>query len=327
MTTSLSWNFSMTAAQVIQAAYEDLGILAPGVSPSTSQSTRALNRLNSLVKQWQGNSDLAPSLKIWTRQRVTLFLAVGQQSYLVGPAATDARASTQAGRTTISNDEAAGQTVLSITSNTDTTSYPGTTITMASGDFIGIRLNDGTIQWTTISGTPGATATVNNALTSQASAGSFVWWFTSRAQRFPLLEFAALRNSDFNDTPLDVYRQVQEYEANVSKFADGDPTSILVEPLTLNTRITLNSQPTDVSRQIYMTVLYPAEDYDATTDDIAFPQEWYAALSWELAFRLSTPTNRWTDTMQANRQSALAMARSVNPETSSLFFAPNAGWS
>lgn len=314
----------MTAANVIQAAYEDLGILAPGVSPSSAQSTRALSRLNMLVKQWQGNSDLAPGLKVWTRQRVTLFLAVGQQSYLVGPATTDARASTQVGRTTISADEAAAQTVLSITSNTDTTSYPGTTITMTSGDFIGIELNDHTIQWTTISGTPSTTVTVNNALTAAASAGRFVWWFTNRAQRFPLLEFAALRDSNFTDTELAVYSQVQQYESVVSKFADGTPTAVLVEPLALNTRITLNSQPTDITQQLYLVVLYPAEDYDATTDDIAFPQEWYAALSWELAFRLSTPTNRWTQTMEMNRQQALQMARSVNPEMSALYFAPNA---
>lgn len=324
MTTSGSWNFSMTAANIIQAAYEDLGILAPGVSPSSAQSTRALSRLNMLVKQWQSNSDMAPGLKVWTRQRVTLFLAVGQQSYLVGPATTDARASTQVGRTTISADEAAAQTVLSITSNTDTTSYPGTTITMTNGDFIGIELNDHTIQWTTISGTPSTTVTVNNALTAAASAGRFVWWFTNRAQRIPLVEFAALRDSNFNDTPLGIYSQVQQYSANVSKFADGTPTAVLVEPLTLNTRITLDSQPTDATQQVYLVGLYPSEDYDATTDDIAFPQEWYAALSWELAFRLSTPSNRWTQTMEMNRQQALQMARSVNPETSALFFAPNA---
>lgn len=316
----------MTAANVIQDAYENLGILAPGVSPSSAQSTRALRTLNLLAKQWQGNSDFAPGLKVWTRQRVTLFLAVGQQSYLVGPATTDSRASTQVGRTTISADEAAAQTVLSITSNTDTTSYPGTTITMTNGDFIGIELNDGTIQWSTISGTPGITVTVNNALTAASSAGRYVWWFTSKAQRFPHIEFAALRDKNFNDTPLDIYRQVQEYEQTVSKFADGSPTAILVEPLTLNTRITLNSQPTDIEKQLYLTVLYPAEDYDATTDDIAFPQEWYAALSWELAFRLSTPTNRWTQTMQDNRSNALTMARSVNPEMSTMYFAPNAGW-
>ncbi len=324
MTTSLSWNFSVAASDIIKAAYEDLGIIVPGGTVSTADSTRALSRLNFIAKQWQGNSDLAPGLKIWTRQRVTLFLAVGQQSYLVGPASTDSRSSTQVGRTTISNAEAAAQTVISITAPTDITSYQGTTVTMTSGDIVGIELDDGTIQWTTISGTPAATMTINNALTNSAAAGNFVWWFTSRAQRFPLLEFAALRDSNFNDTQLGVFTQVQGYESLVSKFADGDPTAILVEPQRLNTKITLDSQPTDITKQIYLTVLYPAEDYDATTDDIAFPQEWYAALSWELAFRLSTSSNRWTQTMQDNRQNALIMARSVNPEMSSLYFRPNA---
>lgn len=324
MTTSFSWNFSMSASDVIQSALEDLGIVVAGGTPQTADSTMARQRLNMIVKQLQSDSDFTPGLKVWTRQRVTLFQALGQQSYLVGPASTDSRASTQVGRTTISAAEAAAQTIISITSNTDVTSYPGTTITMTSGDIVGIELNDGTIQWTTISGTPGITMTINNALTAASSAGRFVWWFTSRAQRFPYIEFAALRDSNFNDTPLDIYTQVQQYEATVAKFADGDPTVILVEPLRLNTRITLNSQPIDITKQIFMTVLYPAEDYDSSADDIAFPQEYYRLLSWELAWAMSPSKGRWTQTMQDNLNDARLKARSLNPEKSILYFAPNA---
>jgi hypothetical protein len=324
MTTSASWDYSRTAAQIIQSAYEDLLVIVPGGTVAAADSTMALSRLNMIVKQYQGRSDGAPGMPIHTRQRVTLFLAIGQQSYLVGPAATDSRASTQAGRTTISNDEAAGQTVLSITANTDVNSYPGTTLTMTNGDVIGIELNDGTIQWTTISGTPGVTATVSVALTAAASAGNYVWWFTSRAQRFPHIEFAVLRDENRNDTPLGIYTQAQEYEAVVDKYADGDPTTILVEPLRLNTRITLNSQPNDITKQIYMTVLYPSEDYDATTDDIAYPQEAYRFLSWELAFALSPSVGRWTVEMEKNRNEARAMYLGLNPENSTLHFQCNA---
>lgn len=321
MATSGTFNYSRTAGQIIQAAYEDLGIYAPGVTVGSADSTMALARLNMLVKQWQGNSDLAPGLKIHTRQRITLFLEKGRQSYLVGPAATDARSSTLYGRTTLSAAEAAAQTTLSITSNTDATTYPGTTVTMTSGDIVGIELNDGTIQWTTISGTPASTMDVSVALTGAAAAGNYVWWFTSRAQRFPLIESAVLRNENLNDMPLGVYREALEYELGVpDKYADGQPTAILVEPLRIATRVTCDSQPTDVTSQIVLTVLYPAENYDATTDDIAFPQEWFAALSWELAFRLSPSAGRWTREMELNRQNALSMARSVNPEMSSLYF-------
>jgi len=325
MTSSSSWDFSMTAAQVIQSAFEDLGVVVAGGTVQTADSTMALQRLNMIVKQLQGDSDFSPGIKIWTRQRITLFLAIGQQTYTVGPAATDSRASTLVGRTTISADEAAAQTVISITSNTDVTSYPGTTITMTNGDIVGIQLNDGTIQWTTISGTPGITMTISNALTAASSAGKYVWWFTSRAQRFPEIEFAALRDSNFNDTQLGVYTQVQEYENTVAKFSDSDPTSILVEPLRLNTRIILNSQPTDVTKQIFLTVLYPAEDYDSSANDIAFPQEYFRLLSWELAWAISpSKGGRWTQTMQDNLNDARMKARSLNPEKSVLYFQPNA---
>lgn len=321
MATSGTYNYSRTAGQLIQAAYEDLGVITPGATVSAGDSAMALDRLNMLVKQWQGNSDLAPGLKIHTRQRITLFLEKGRQSYLVGPASSDARSSTQYGRTTLSAAEAASQTTLSITSNTDTTTYPGTTVTMTAGDIVGIELNDGTIQWTTISGTPTTTMDVSVALTGPAAAGNYVYWFTSRAQRFPLIESAVLRDENLNDSWISVYTDVREYEIGVAdKYADGQPTAILVEPLRIATRVTCDSQPTNITSQIVMTVLYPAENYDATTDDIAFPQEWFAAISWELAFRLSPSSGRWTREMDLNRQNALSMARSVNPEMSSLYF-------
>jgi hypothetical protein len=324
MATSGSWDYSRTAGQIIQAAYEDLGVVRPGGTVSSEDSAMALARLNMLVKQWQGNSDLAPGLKIWTRQRVTLFLAKGQQTYLVGPASSDARATTQYGRTTLSAAEAAAQTTLSITSNTDTTTFPGTTVTMTAADIVGIELNDGTIQWTTISGTPASTMDISVALTGAAAAGNYVYWFTSRAQRFPLIESAVLRNENLNDMPLYIYGDSEEYDLGVvDKYADGQPTSILVEPLRIATRVTLDSQPTNVAEQIVMTVLYPAEDYDATTDDIAFPQEWLAALSWELAFRLAPAKGRpFTAEMKENKATALAMARSLNPETCDLYYQP-----
>ena len=321
MASSNSWDYSLTAAQVIAAAYEDLGTIAPGDTPATALSNMALARLNMLVKQLQGNSDRAPGLKIHTRQRINLWLAKGQQTYLVGPASGDARSATSWGRTTISADEAASQTVLSITSNTDTTTFPGSTITMTASDIVGIELNDGTIQWTTISGTPASTMTVANALTAAASAGNYVWWFTSRAQRFPLIEAAVLRDENYNDSPLEIYTEVAQYDAGVSsKYADGTPTAILVEPLRTQTRITCNSQPTDVTKTIVLTVLYPAEDYDATSNDIAFPQEYLRFLVNELAFMLPASVGNYTPKMEANRKESAEWARSLNPENSTAYF-------
>jgi hypothetical protein len=323
MATSGSYNYSVTAADIIEAALEDIGVLIGGQSVSGPDSVTSLRTLNFIVKQWQGTADMAKGLKVWTRQRVTMFLAKGQQRYLIGPASTDARATTQYGRTTLSADEAAGQTSLSITSNTDATTYPGTTVTMTSGDHIGIELDDGTLQWTTITGTPTTTANVVDALTSAASSGNTVYWFTTRAQRFPVMEYAYLREPDATDSVLHVYRDVQEYEALTDKHADGDPIALLVEPQRLTTAITLDSQPDDVTKVVNMTVLYPAEDYDATTDDIAYPQEFFAALEWELAFRLAPKFEKpWTQEMQLNYTQATAIGRQLNPENTSQYFQP-----
>jgi hypothetical protein len=321
--TSGSWDYSRSAAQLIAGVYEDFGLIVPGGTVASADETLALSRLNYVVKQYQGRSDGAPGLKIHTRQRITLLLAKGQQSYLIGPATTDARSSTAVGRTTLSADEASSQTTLSITSNTDTTSYPGTTITMTAADFIGIQLNDGTIHWSTISGTPASTADIATGLASAASSGNYVWWFTARAQRFPYIESAVLRDSNFKDTPLDVYTQAEEYDQGVAdKFADGDPTCILVEPLRINTRVTLDSQPTDVTKTIVLTVYYPSEDYDAAANDIAFPQEAIRFLHWELAFALAPSVGRWTAEMEKNRNEARSLYFGLNPENSVLYFRP-----
>jgi hypothetical protein len=321
MSTSGSWNFSVTASNIIQTAYEDLKVIEPGGTVASADSTLALDRLNKLVKQIQGRSDMLPGLKVWTRHRITLFLAKGQQKYLVGPASTDARATTAYGRTTLSAAEALGQTTISITSNTDTTTDPGTTVTMTASDIVGIQLDDGTIHWSTISGTPSSTMTIDDSLASAAASGNYVWWFTSRAQRFVDIESAVLRDENRNDTPLDVYRTSQAYEQGVSdKYSDGDPTCILVEPLRIATRVTLDSQPTDVTKQIVITALYPSEDYDATTDDIAYPQEYLAVLGWELAFRLSPSVGMWTPEHQANYQRAWQLAANLNPEVSDAYF-------
>lgn len=322
MATSGSWDYSLTAAGIIADAYENLGVVIPGGTISSARSTKAMTTLNLLVKQYQGTSDGAPGVKVHTRQRITLMLAKGQQTYLVGPAATDARSSTLLGRTTVSTAYVSG-TSLIVAANTDTTTYPGTTISMTSADFIGVVLSDGTIGWTTLNGTPGGTTlTLTAGFSLGAAVGNYVYWFTKRAQRFPVIESAVLRQPGLTDSTLGIYTEARQYDQGVGdKYADGSPTAILVEPLRLNTRVTCNSQPTDVTQQIILTVLYPSEDYDATTDDVAYPQEALRFLSWELAFSLS-PIYRWTPQMDALRKEARAMYLNLNPENSAMFFAP-----
>ena len=274
MSSSGSWDFACTGTTLIQAVYEDLGAIAPGTTVASADSTLALDRLQKLIKQYQGRSDGSPGLKIHTRQRVNLFLAKGQQSYLIGPAATDARSTITYGRTTIDAAEAAAQTVISVTATSDTTTNPGSTSTATAADIIGIEQNDGTIFWTTVSSiSAGDTITIGTGIDVAAAVGNYVWWFTARAQRLPHIESAVLRDENFNDMPLEMYTDASQYDQGVSsKYADGTPTATLVEPLRIATRITLNSQSTNVTDTIVLTGFYPGEDVDAAANDIVFPQ-------------------------------------------------------
>lgn len=323
MPSSGSYDFSVDRNTIVQDAFTEITYLAAGEPLSAEDLAWGARKLNYLVKQWQGKADFAPGLKVWSRQRITLFLAKGQQRYTIGPAATDARATAQYGRTTISANEAAGQTVLSITSNTDTTTYPGTTVTMTAGDIIGIELNDGTIHWSTISGTPATTATIALALAAAADAGNYVWWFTARAQKPIHVETAVLRDENYKDTPLDVYKEVARYEQLPDKTADGDPGSILIENQRANLGVTCDVQPNDVTKVINLTVLYPSEDFDAATDVPSYPQEWYRALMLGLAIDLAPGCEKPVSAdLRANFITALQMAQGTDPETSDAFFEP-----
>lgn len=324
MATSGSYNYLITAAQLIQTSGEDIWVVEAGETLSADDQDIFLRRLNYLVKQVQASPYFIPSLKPVVRQRITLFLAKGQQTYTIGPASTDSRAATVYGRTTLSAAEDIGQTVISITSNTDTTTFPGTTVTMTNGDIVGIVQDDGTIHWSTISGTPTTTMTIANATTVAASSGNYVYWFTSRAQRFPVIESAFLREVNRTDTPLYVFNEMREYDLGVTdKYSTGDPWAILVEPQYINTRVTLSSQPNDVTKQIVLTVIYPAEDYDSSSNDLAFPSEHYNYWRWALAKECAPAfAMPWSPLHEENYKAAVQAVMLLNPEKSVAYYQP-----
>lgn len=320
MPTSGTWNYSVTALNIITAAAEDIGVVANGQSLDSNDLATMLTALNLLVKQWQGTSDKFPGLKVWTRQRLVLFPVKNQARYLIGPASTDDRASVNSLATTLTAAKAANATSVTVS---DTTG-------MTAADQIGFVTTAGTIGWTTISSVDSATGlTLPANSVGAAASGNVVYTYTSKAQRFVELEAAVLRdNSSVGqpiDIPLEVYTDVQQYEAVVQKLAPGDPTSILIEYQRLNTAVTLNFAATNMYKSLRMTVIYPSENYDNATgaDDIAYPQEYFAALEWELARRCAPKFGRvWTDDLMKHWEIAVKDGVNFNPGDTSLYFEP-----
>lgn len=311
MATSGSYEYSVTAANVIQETLEQIGVLADGETVSANDQSICLRSLNMLVKQWSGNFDFAPGLKAFSRKIGYVFLQKNQGIYTLGPSGNHATLSYV--QTTLSTDEIASSTSLGLTA------FAG----MSANDNIGIVLNDGTIHWTTISGTPGATTTIATGLASAASAGNVVFTYTTKLIRPLYMENVSIRDIDGNDTPMDLMTP-DYYERIGVKGTDGTPTRYRYDDTLTNGTFYIDVEPDDVTNVIRLAFIAPAEDYDVSTNDIAYPQQWYLALALGLGKIVAPKFNSalWTPLHESNLQSALSIARTSYAETTEIYFQP-----
>ena len=180
MALSGSKNFTITRADIIETAYRKTGDFDAGETIQGDETTAAAFSLNLMIKEWVNRG-----ADIWLRDEITLFLQPNQQSYLLGTAEATR---TIAAETTLSADEASGQTAISVKSSTG----------MTAADNIGIKIDDNTIHWTTIVSVDTSTAvTITTATDGAATSGNKVYVFTTKAGR-PQKILSAYRR-DIND--------------------------------------------------------------------------------------------------------------------------------
>jgi hypothetical protein len=267
-----------------------------------------------LVKQWQGIQDFAPGLKVWSRKRATLFLEADQVQYSLGPSGDHWTASYV--ETTISADEAAGQTALSVTSSTG----------MTASDYILIEQNDGTFHESTVASTGGGSVTINAALTVAASAGRKVFAYTTKARRPLHILTAVVRDENGNDTPISPM-VLEEYEAISDKSTEAGPLAYYYEQQLTNGVLYLDSGPDNILHKIRMVYLSPIEDFDSANDTPDYPQEWFRALKFGLAVDIWPEFKGTQDippALKMLRDESVAMAQRAYPARSVAFFQPGA---
>lgn len=321
MASSGSVDFSVSRDDIIQDALENLGVLAEGGTVSSAQTTQMARKLNMIVKQWMGMSDFAPGLKMWSRKTAYLFLQKNQGAYTLGPTTTATgdtnKWASSYVTTTIASAEAAGQTTLSLTSSSG----------ISDTDRIGILLDSGSLQWTTVSGAPsGNDVTVAAALTGAAAAGNRVFAYsTSNQGRRPLAILTAVRRTtDSVDIPMDSML-LEEYEAIGNKTNDGTPSRYYYEDTLTDGNLYLDYQPSDATNVLRIRYLSAIEDFDGSTDTPDYPQEWYRPLCAQLTIDGAPAYGvAVTNEMKMIRDESLAIARNANPENVNVIFQPNA---
>ena len=313
MTTSGSSDFSTNRNTIIQDAFELGGIVRTGQALSGAYLAKGSRLLNAMVKSW-----MASGIHIWTVAEGVLIPASEQYDYSLGTTSTDnATLASDYVETALAADAAASATALTVDSITG----------ISASDKLGIVLDDGTVQWTTVSGAPsGTTVTAATGLTSAAGSGAKVFAYTNRIVR-PLKIVSARRKnlSSGYETNLTLIERL-DYRALPLKSSEGLPSQFFYDPQLTLGHLFLYQIETSITEIINFTFHRPIEDFDTAADNPDLPQEWIKALNYGLALDLGDsfdiPAQRYAR-ISSQFANTMAMLAGHDREEGSVFLQPD----
>jgi hypothetical protein len=267
MALSGSFDYTITRDGIIQEAMERCGVLRLAKTAHADHITALSVSLNLKVKAAQGDG-----LQLFSYKDAFLFLEADRASYQLGP--TGDHTTTAYDKTQLTNDEAAAQTTLTVDSIAGITNL----------DTIGIELDDGTLHWTTVNGVPaGSDVVITSGLPSLASAGNYVFAYVTNTiiERPLLIRDLFLRDVNNNDSPVEVIPW-SEYRQFSRKTNTGPMIAAAYDPLLTNGRLFVYPTAQDVTDVLGFVYKKPVDDFDANTNNPAFPVDWFEWLVSEM---------------------------------------------
>jgi hypothetical protein len=271
MATSGVTTFTRNRDQIIRSALRKCGAFDSGETPDADSVSEATEALNVMIKHWQ-----ASGIHIWSTQEATLFPQLGQTSYVISSTSTD-HATPSYTETALTVAAVLGAGTITVASVTGiATTYK-----------IGVQLDDGTLQWTTVNGAPaGLVVTLTAVLTDSAAIGNRVLVYQTNLVR-PLKIISARRYNFASaiDTPLLEMDRV-EYQSMPNKTNASTINSFYYDRrggATNSGLIYLWPAPANVDEAVEMTVARPIEDFTVAADEPDLPVEWVRAIEWGLA--------------------------------------------
>lgn len=271
MATSGSFDHTVSTNEIIRDALLTIQAIGGHQDVPGDMYNDSRRFLNGIVKLWQKKR-----INIWAQLECYVFVAPTAESYLLGSAATDAEWCTV--------DDFIGTTAAVAASSGASTITVASDEGLTDGDRIGVELDDGTRQWTTINGTPAANVvTLTAALTDDVSIGNTVYTYTARPQR-PLRVIHARRRPTYtgSDVPIDIEAH-KEYFDQPQKSSSGSMNFVYYKPELVSGRLYIWQRPSTVKELLGLTVERALADMDTTADEPDFPIEWQLPLVTNLA--------------------------------------------
>lgn len=311
MSTSGSINYNRTRDQIIDITLKVLGVLGEGETASSNAVSDMSILLNLMIKGWQ-----AQGINLWREDEAVVFFADGTNTYTLS--SSDDHASTEIIKTELST---AGVT-------NDTTIYVDSVSGMAASDKIGVELDDGTLDWTTIVSTDTNLNTVllTSGLNSAAAINNNVYVYTTKLTRpLDITSARLLYDSGIERELHKVGRN--EYMARTNKTMEGDPLEYYYSPQLNNGKLYLWPTPANVKDRLRITYIRTIEDFDSSSDDPDLPQEWLDAIVYNLAVRAAP---MYGVRLQEQKPEIILLAQQTmfaleayDSESSSIYIIPN----
>ncbi|MBB2159265.1 phage adaptor protein [Gluconacetobacter sacchari] len=266
--------FGQPVYRMIAGALRLCGAVGPQEVPRLGLVENAFASLNAMVQAWQ-----ASGIHVWAEEDCTLFLQPGQVRYLIGAGSADAVAvSSQCVETVLAAAGVAAQASVAAVGS------------IAAGWQVGIWLDGGGVFWTGVAAVAGTGLTLASALPSAASAGARVVAYPGAMVR--PLRVPAARRRQFAGTggqaieiPL-VPMSRLDYANVPNKTVPGMVTQFFYDPQLGAGVLHVWPAPVDSGSAVVLTAqrpLVPFADLGAVPD---FPDEWLAAMRWNLAVEL-----------------------------------------
>jgi hypothetical protein len=274
MARSGSVNYAVTAADIITDALRKLKVLPAGAGIGTDQSTDGMRALNLIVKTL---ANTGCHLNVLTEG--TLFLVEDREVYTLGTGGD--HAATAYVKTEIATAASSGDLTIDVDSITG----------ISNADKIGVELDGGSIQWTTVNGVPaGGVITLAAALTDEVAADNHVYAYTTiieMPQRI-LQGTIRLENSDGTETPVRLVTR-EEYFQLPNKATPGKCNQVYYDQQ-YGALGYIYTWPTceDVQCVLHFTFERLIQDLDLTTENTDFPIGAQQMLVYALAVDLAT---------------------------------------
>ena len=260
-----------TAKDIVEAALRLIGEIDAHQSVDADDTQDTLQALNYMIKGWQNQG-----LHLWTKTEGILFLDVGKTDYLLGPSGDEATNVDDLITTALSVAGVATDTTINVDSST------GTTV----GDTIGILLDDGTRQWTTIESIPDGLSVVIPApgLTGATAIDNSVFSYTDILDR--PVRLLQLRRDKLNSTDEEIEAEQwsrEEYFAQPDKTSQGTINNWYYSPQLTDGRLYIWQTANDADQVAKFTYERPIEVTLDTSENPDFPAEWFRTLKYNLA--------------------------------------------